>query len=62
MQKVACDDKISKLSEEKLSKILDEVRKLHSSTRITKRIDVDHEHIPEDDDGSSKKEVVYVNS
>jgi hypothetical protein len=40
MQKVACDDKISKLSEEKLREILEAVRKLRSAKRITKRIEM----------------------
>jgi hypothetical protein len=45
-----CDQRISKLSEEKLREILEEVRKLRNRRR--KRID----------DDSSKKEVLYVNS
>jgi hypothetical protein len=44
-----CDQRISKLSEEKLREILEEVRKLR---RRRKRID----------DDSSNKEVLYVNS
>jgi hypothetical protein len=45
-----CDQRISKLSEEKLREILEEVRKLR---RRRKRIH---------DDSSSDKEVLYVNS
>jgi hypothetical protein len=44
-----CDQRISKLSEEKLREILEEVRKLRRRKRI-------------DDDSSSDKEVLYVNS
>ena len=44
-----CDERISKLSEEKLREILEEVRKLR---RRRKRID----------DDSIDKEVLYVNS
>jgi hypothetical protein len=52
-----CDERISKLSEEKLREILEEVRKLRSSKK-RKRIDQD---LPDDDDDRSKKEVLYVN-
>ena len=44
-----CDERISKLSEETLREILEEVRKLRRRKRI-------------DDDSSSDKEVLYVNS
>jgi ElaB/YqjD/DUF883 family membrane-anchored ribosome-binding protein len=47
-----CDEKISKLSEEKLREILEEVRKLRR--RKGKRIDQDL--------SEGKKEVVYVSS
>jgi ribosomal protein S13 len=58
-----CDERISKLSEEKLREILEEVRKLRSTKRRRKRIDDDHDvKEEEEDDGSSKKEVLYVNS
>ncbi|MFL6364821.1 MAG: hypothetical protein ACJ719_06405 [Nitrososphaeraceae archaeon] len=46
---IECDQRISKLSEEKLGEILEEVRKLRRRKRI-------------DDDSSSDKEVLYVNS
>ncbi|MFL6320102.1 MAG: hypothetical protein ACJ71K_15980 [Nitrososphaeraceae archaeon] len=46
---IECDQRISKLSEEKLREILEEVRKLRRRKRI-------------DDDSSSDKEVLYVNS
>jgi hypothetical protein len=49
-----CDEKISKLSEEKLREILEEVRKLRNRRR--KRIDDETEQ----DEGSTKKEVLYV--
>jgi ABC-type phosphate transport system auxiliary subunit len=52
-----CDERISKLSEEKLREILEEVRKLRSSKK-RKRIDQD---LSDDDDDRSKKEVLYVN-
>ncbi len=45
---IECDQRISKLSEEKLREILEEVRKLRRRKRI--------------DDDSSDKEVLYVNS
>jgi hypothetical protein len=50
-----CDERISKLSEEKLREILGEVRKLRNSKR-RKRIDDE----AEEDEGSTKKEVLYV--
>jgi hypothetical protein len=50
-----CDERISKLSEEKLREILEEVRKLRNSKR-RKRIDDE----AEEDEGSAKKEVLYV--
>jgi IMP dehydrogenase/GMP reductase len=50
-----CDERISKLSEEKLREILEEVRKLRNSKR-RKRID----DKAEEDEGSTKKEVLYV--
>ena len=53
-----CDERISKLSEEKLGEILEEVRKLRSSKK-RKRIDHD---LSDDGDDRSKKEVLYVNS
>src|SRR6187200_1696756 len=43
---IECDQRISKLSEEKLREILEEVRKLRRRKRI-------------DDDSSSDKEVLY---
>ena len=54
-----CDQRISKLSEEKLREILEEVRKLRSSKK-RKRIDQDLSD--DDDDGSKNREVLYVNS
>jgi IMP dehydrogenase/GMP reductase len=57
-----CDQRISKLSEEKLREILEEVRKLRSTKRRRKRIDDDHDLTEEEEDGSSRKEVLYVNS
>ena len=53
-----CDDRISKLSEEKLREILEDVRKLR---RRRKRID-DDDYLTEEDEGSSRKEVLYANS
>ena len=50
-----CDQRISKLSEEKLREILEEVRKLRNRRR-RKRID----DKAEEDEGSTKKEVLYV--
>ena len=50
-----CDERISKLSEEKLREILAEVRKLRNRRR--KRIDGKAE---EDDEDNTKKEVLYV--
>jgi ribosomal protein S13 len=49
-----CDERISKLSEEKLREILEEVRNLR---RRRKRIDQDLSY----GDDSRKKEVLYVN-
>jgi hypothetical protein len=49
-----CDEKISKLSEEKLREILEEVRKLRDRRR--KRTD----DKAEEDEDSTKKEVLYV--
>jgi IMP dehydrogenase/GMP reductase len=51
-----CDEKISKLSEEKLREILEEVRKLRNSKR-RKRLDDEAE---EDEERGTKKEVLYV--
>jgi len=51
---IECDGKISKLSEEKLREILEEVRKLRNRRR--KRIGDE----AEEDEGSTKKEVLYV--
>jgi hypothetical protein len=48
-----CDERISKLSEEKLREILEEVRKLRNRRR--KRTDDKAE-----EDDSAKKEVLYV--
>ena len=48
-----CDERISKLAEEKLREILEEVRKLRNR-RKRKRIDQDL--------SEGKKEVLYVNS
>jgi hypothetical protein len=53
-----CDERISKLSEEKLREILEEVRRLRHNKRRRQRID---QNISDDDDGD-KKEVLYVNS
>jgi hypothetical protein len=53
-----CDERISKLSEEKLREILEEVRRLRHNKRRRQRID---QNISDDDDGG-KKEVLYVNS
>ena len=50
-----CDEIISKLSEDKLREILEEVRRLRNSKR-RKRIDDE----TEEDEGSTKKEVLYV--
>jgi hypothetical protein len=50
-----CDERISKLSEEKLREILEEVRKLRNRRR--KRIDDKAEEV---DEGSAKKEVLYI--
>jgi hypothetical protein len=50
-----CDERISKLSEEKLREIVEEVRKLRNRRR--KRID---DKAEEDDGGSATKEVLYV--
>ena len=50
-----CDEKISKLSEENLREILEEVRKLRNSKK-RKRID----DKAEEDEDSVKKEVLYV--
>jgi hypothetical protein len=55
-----CDGRISKLSEEKLKEILEEIKTLRSSKRRRKRIDDDHD-LTEEDDGSNKKEVLYIN-
>ena len=49
-----CDERISKLSEERLREILEEVRKLRNRRR--KRIGDE----AEEDEGSTKKEVLYV--
>jgi hypothetical protein len=49
-----CDERISKLSEEKLREILKEVRKLRSRRR-RKGVDQD---LSSDDDDSNKKEVI----
>ena len=51
-----CDERISKLSEERLREILEEVRKLRNSKR-RKRLDDEAE---EDEEGGTKKEVLYV--
>jgi len=50
-----CDERISKLSEEKLREILEEVRKLRNRRR--KRID---DKAEEDDEDNTKKEVLYA--
>jgi hypothetical protein len=50
-----CDDRISKLSEEKLREILEEVRKLRNRRR--KRMD---DKAEEDDEDNTKKEVLYA--
>jgi hypothetical protein len=55
---IECDDRISKLSEEKLKEILEEVRKLRK-----RRKGMDHQDRTEDDDdsdSSSKKEALYI--
>ena len=51
-----CDERISKLSEEKLREILEEVRKLRNRTK-GKRID---DKAEEDDEDNTEKEVLYV--
>ena len=56
-----CDERISKLSEEKLREILEEVRKLRNSRKRRKRIDDDHDLTEEEEDDGSRKEVLYVN-
>jgi len=50
-----CDERISKLSEERSREILEEVRKLRYRRR--KRID---DKAEEDDEDNTKKEVLYV--
>ena len=52
-----CDDRISKLSEEKLKEILEEVRKLRRTRRMKQRTHDDK--IAEDDD-SGEKELLCV--
>jgi hypothetical protein len=53
-----CDERISKLSEEKLREILEEVRKLRHNKKRRQRID---QNIADsNDDGGKKKEVLYA--
>jgi ElaB/YqjD/DUF883 family membrane-anchored ribosome-binding protein len=55
-----CDERISKLSEEKLREILEEVRKLRHNKKRRQRID---QNIADsNDDGGKKKEVLCANS
>ena len=49
-----CDERISKLSEERLREILEEVRKL----RNRRKKKIDHDLIEEEEE----KDVIYVNS
>jgi len=51
-----CDERISKISEELLREILEEVRKLRNRRR-RKRIDDKAEEV---DEASTKKEALYV--
>ena len=53
---IECDSRISKISEKQLREILEEVRKLRNSKR-RKRLDDEAE---EDEEGGTKKEVLYV--
>jgi hypothetical protein len=55
-----CDERISKLSEEKLREILEEVRKLRSSSkgRSRRRKRIDQDLSSDNDDSSNKKEVI----
>ena len=50
-----CDQRISKLSEEKLKEILDEVRKLRR-----RRKGMDNQDLTDDDSNDSKKEAPYI--
>jgi hypothetical protein len=56
-----CDQRISKLSEDNLREILEEVRKLRNKRRKRRTAD-DRDLTEGDDDESSKKEVIYVNN
>src|SRR5918911_3087521 len=54
-----CDERVSKLSEEKLREILEEVRKLRHNKKRRQRID---QNIADSNyDGGKKKEVLYAN-
>ena len=53
-----CDERISKLSEERLREILEEVRKLRHIKKRRQRID---QNIADSNDDSNK-EVLYANS
>ena len=53
-----CDERISKLSEERLREILEEVRKLRRNKKRRQRMD---QNIADSNDDSNK-EVLYVNS
>ena len=53
-----CDERISKLSEERLREILEEVRKLRHNKKRRQRID---QNIADSNDDSNK-EVLYANS
>jgi hypothetical protein len=52
---IECDDRISKLSEEKLKEILEEVRKLRR-----RRKGMDNQDLTDDDSNDSKKEAPYI--
>jgi hypothetical protein len=52
---IECDDRISKLSEEKLKEILEEVRKLRR-----RRKGMDNQDLINDDSNGSKKEALYI--
>ena len=53
-----CDERIAKISEEKLREILEEVRKLRHNKKRRQRID---QNIADSNDDSNK-EIPYINS
>ena len=59
-----CDERISKLSEEKLREILEEVRRLRhdNNKRRRRRQRIDQNASNDDNDDEARKEVLYVNS